>query len=75
MVAELEDEMQFPLPSENLNQVHQVRVLQVLQHSAHNDATKKSGTKRAKSALRMDMYERFSSAVIMLMNYYDYDQE
>ena len=34
MVAELEDEMQLPLPAKHLDQVHQVRVLQVLQHSA-----------------------------------------
>ena len=34
MVAELENEMQLPLPSKHLDQVHQVRVLQVLQHSA-----------------------------------------
>ena len=37
MVAELEDEMQLPLPSKHLDQVHQVRVLQVLQHSAIDD--------------------------------------
>ena len=34
VVAELENEMQLPLPSKHLDQVHQVRVLQVLQHSA-----------------------------------------
>ena len=37
MVAELEDEVELPLPSENLDQVHQVRVLQVLQHSDDDD--------------------------------------
>ena len=37
MVAELKDEVELPLTSENLDQVHQVRVLQVLQHSDDND--------------------------------------
>ena len=37
MVTELEDEVELPLPSENLDQVHQVRVLQVLQHPDDND--------------------------------------
>ena len=37
MIAELEDEVELPLPSENLDQVHQVRVLQVLQHPDDND--------------------------------------
>ena len=32
MVAELEHEVQLPLPPEHLDQVHKVRVLQVLQH-------------------------------------------
>ena len=32
VVAELEHEVQLPLPPEHLDQVHKVRVLQVLQH-------------------------------------------
>ena len=32
MVTELEHEVQLPLPPEHLDQVHKVRVLQVLKH-------------------------------------------